>query len=308
MSGINKPFNPITFLKKNRSVKATLLNNATFLDYFFRLEELALNMFEWKNLPDTVDERFLELALFEHGFAIYFNDEELGNLALNCMIGGKLNVYRVPTKRVAYATNGYNKNLNENDSVIIFNNRLRQPSAFTVYLFAERLYEIQRAIDVNVKAQKTPIAILCDEHERLSYENLYKKYDGNEPLIIGAHSLDLNNIKSLNTTSPYVADKLFVLKRQTWNEALTFFGIENSSTEKKERLVTEEVISNMGGVEAQRYIMLNSRRDAADKINKMFGTNIEVNFRQERSPFNITSPTTTTTENNEFVIGGDKIV
>lgn len=302
MQGIKGvPFNPLKYKKNNKRWLTNQINNRTYLDYFERLQEMAINMFEWKNLPDTVSERFLELTLCEYGFAVYFNDEDLGDLALTCMIGGQLDVYRIPIYRRAYSYSGYQRDLNNKDSVLIFNNYLHTPSILTIQLYAMRLYEIERAIEVNVKAQKTPVAILCDETERLSYENLYKDYDGNQPIIMGSKSgLDLGNVKAINTTAPFVADKLNTLKRQIWNEALTFFGIENNNSEKRERLVSDEVISNMGGVEAQRYIMLNARREAAEKINKMFGTNIEVNFRQERSPFNFTTPTTTTT-NDEYM-------
>ena len=104
----------------------------------------------------------------------------------------------------------------------------------------------------------------------------------NEPVIIGnAQGFSLDSVKVLNTASPYVGDKLNILKRQIWNEALTFLGIENVSSDKKERLVSDEVETNLGAVAAQRYTLLNSRREAAEKINKMFGTNIEVNFRAE---------------------------
>lgn len=283
---------------------ANVLNNQTFLDYFYRLQELAINMFEWSNIPDTIDERFLELTLCEYGYAVYFRDEVIGDLALTCTIGTPLNVYRIPTYRRAYANNGYQKELTDKDSVLIFNNFLHTPTIMTILLFARRLYEIERSIDVNVKAQKTPVLMLCDETERLSIKNLYKQYDGNEPIIYGAKNLDLKNITTLNTSAPYVADKLEILKRQIWNEALTFFGIENSNTEKKERLVTDEITSNLGGVEAQRYVMLNSRRQAAKQINKMFGTNIEVNFRQDMSTFNKDMPTTTD-ETPDADIGGE---
>ena len=74
-------------------------------------------------------------------------------------------------------------------------------------------------------------------------------------------------------------NKLQILKHQIWNEALTFCGIENSNADKKERLVSDEVGSNYGNIEAQRNVMLNARRQAVKKINKMFGTNIEVGFR-----------------------------
>lgn len=264
-----------------RNINSDRLNRNTFTDYFNRLFELAINMFKWENLPDTVDERFLELALCEKGYCLYFNDDIMGNLALTCMIGGELDVYRIPTRRIAFAVNGYQAERTNKDSVLIFNNYLHTPTMQTISLYAERLTAIERAIDVNVNAQKTPIAILTDEKQKRTVEEIYRKYEGNAPVIIGAKNLDLDSVKALTTGAPYVADKLNILKRQIWNEALTFFGIENANTEKRERLVSDEITSNLGGVQAQRYVMLNAREQAADKINRMFGTNISVKFRQD---------------------------
>ena len=264
-----------------RNINSDRLNRNTFNDYFNRLFELAINMFKWENLPETVDERFLELALCEKGYCLYFNDDIMGNLALTCMIGGELDVYRIPTRRIAFAVNGYQAERTNKDSVLIFNNYLHTPTMQTISLYAERLTAIERAIDVNVNAQKTPIAILTDEKQKRTVEEIYRKYEGNAPVIIGAKNLDLDSVKALTTGAPYVADKLNILKRQIWNEALTFFGIENANTEKRERLVSDEITSNLGGVQAQRYVMLNAREQAADKINRMFGTNISVKFRQD---------------------------
>ena len=264
--------------KKNRWPSAQI-NNQTYIDYYQRLMEFAINMFEWRNLPPTVDERFLELTLYEKGYCLYFNDEVVGNLALTCTIGGMLDVYRIPTERRAFADNGYNKICTSQDSVLIFNNYLHTPTILTIELFARRLYEIERTIDVNVKAQKTPTLVLASEQQRLTMINLYMQYDGNEPFIFGDKDMEFDGIKCLKTDAPYVADKLQVLKHQIWNEALTFCGIENSNQDKKERLVADEVGSNYGNIEAQRNVMLNARRQAADKINRMFGTNIEVGFR-----------------------------
>lgn len=255
------------------------LNNKTYSDYYNRLMELALNVFEWENLPPSVDERFIELTLYEMGYCLYFNDEIIGNLALTCTIGGQLDVYRIPLLRRAYAVNGYNKMCSAKDSVLIFNNYLHTPTQSTIELFARRLYEIERAIDINVKAQKTPTLILSSEQQRLTMKNLYMQYDGNEPFIFGDKNLDIDGIKSLKTDAPFVADKLETLKHQVWNEALTFCGIENSNQDKKERLVSDEVGSNYGNIEAQRNVMLNARKQAVKKINSMFGTNIDVHFR-----------------------------
>lgn len=295
-------FNPLTMKKPKRSWETMKLNNDTFIDYMTRLQEIAINMFEWSGLPDTVDERFLELTLCEYGYLVYFNDEEIGDLVATAMIGGPLDVYRIPINRRAYAYNGYQKDLTNKDSVLVFNNYLRTPSMLTILLYARRLYEIERTIDVNVKAQKTPVAIICDESQLFTMKQVYEKFDGNEPIIFGAKNLDLKGIQSMKTDAPFVADKLNTLKKQIWNEAMTIFGVENANTEKKERLVSDEVLSSLGTVQAQRYVMLNARRQAAKQINKMFGTQIEVNFRQDFSALNTEMPTTTTMETDaDFV-------
>lgn len=266
---------------KKAKWESALLNNRTYLQYYNRLLELAINMYEWKNLPDTVDERFLELTLFSDGMAVYFRDEILGDLCLQTMIGGNLDVYRIPMERTAYAANGYQVRLDPTNSVIIFNNYTHTNSMLDIEMYARRLYNIERTIDVNVNAQKTPVMVIGSEAQRLTLKNLMMQYDGNEPFIYGDDKLNVNALNVLRLDAPYVADKLNILKRQIWNEALTYLGIENSNTEKKERLITDEITSNLGGVEAQRFCRLNARRKAAEQINAMFGTNITVDFREE---------------------------
>ena len=78
-----------------------------------------------------------------------------------------------------------------------------------------------------------------------------------------------------------MADKIYQLKTQIWNEALTYLGISNLNIQKKERLISDEVTRNQGGTIASRYSRLESRREAVKKINDMFGTNIEVNYRED---------------------------
>lgn len=103
------------------------------------------------------------------------------------------------------------------------NNWERIPTISTIQLFALRLYEAERTCDVNIKAQKTPIMLLCPEKQRLTLRNLYSKYDGNEPFIFGDNTqLDSNALRSVDTKAPFVADKILEYKKEIWNEALTF--------------------------------------------------------------------------------------
>ena len=271
-------------MKRKRDLQfaeSAYMNNRTYLQYYNRLTELAISMFRWENLPETIDPRFLELCLFADGMAVFFEDDVLGYLALQCMIGGQLNVYRIPNERRAYATNGYNKELDGKNSVIIFNNMVHTNSMLDVEMFSKRLYNLDRAIDVNANAQKTPVLIQCDDTQRLTMKNLYKQYEGNEPFIFGTKGLDPNGLKVLQTGAPFVADKLYQLKTQIWNEALTYLGISNINVVKKERLITDEVTRNQGGTIASRYSRLESRREACRMINEMFGLNIWVEYRED---------------------------
>ena len=268
--------------RKNRQFwESGILNNATFRQYYNRLVELSISMFEWKNLPDTVDPRFLELTLFTDGQAVFFEDEVMGYLCLQNILGGQFDVYRIPVDRRAYAVNGYQKRLDNTDSVIIWNNYLHTNSMLDVQMFAKRLYNLDRAIDVNANAQKTPILLLCDESERLSLENIYMQYDGNMPVIKAQKSVNPNAFTVLNTDAPYVADKLYQLKTQIWNEALTYLGISNINITKKERLITDEVTRNQGGTIASRYSRLQARREACKKINEMFGLDVWCDYRED---------------------------
>lgn len=262
--------------------ESMILNNLTYRQYLNRLTELAISMFEWKNLPDTVDARYLELHLFETGCMVYFKDEVIGDLCLDCIVNGRLDVYGNPLLRRAYSGyNNYQKLLKYNNSVIIWNNYLHSNSILDVEMFARRLYNIDRIIDINANAQKTPVLVLGNEKQRLTLLNLYKEYDGNAPFIFGDKNLDINALKALSTNAPYVCDKLYQLKTQIWNEALTYLGISNINIQKKERLITDEVTRNQGGTIASRYSRLETRRQAVEKINEMFGTNIEVNYRED---------------------------
>lgn len=260
---------------------SAMANNYSFMQYYQRLMELSISMFEWRNLPDTVDSRFLELGLFERGSMLFLRDEVLGELALPALLGGQLDVYNTPISREAYASNGYRNRLDTTNSVIIWNNMLREPSFQNIYQYSYRLYEIDRTIDVNVRAQKTPVLIQCTENERLTMQNLYKEYEGNAPVIYGDDSLNPDALKVLKTDAPYLADKLYSLKTNIWNEALTYLGIPNVSEQKRERLVTDEVQRGMGGTLASRFSRLHARQQACEDINRMFNLNIWCEFRQD---------------------------
>lgn len=272
--------------KRNREFwESAYSNDRAYLLYYNRLTELATSMFEWHNLPDSIDARFLELGLYSRGQMVFFNDplpEEnpLGYLCLNVAASGPFNVYHIPTLRRAYAITGANWSLDESNSVIIYNNYLRQPSMFEMEYYARRLWDLDRTIDVNARAQKTPILIRCSENDRLSIINMYKEYDGNAPVIKGDKTLDPSAFSVLNTGAEFTGDRLYELRTKIWNEALERLGI-SSVQHKAERMVQQEAAQAQGGTVASRYSRLKMRQMACDEINRMFGLDIWVEYSQD---------------------------
>jgi hypothetical protein len=268
-------------------------NTTRYQFYYNKLTEIATSLFTWENLPPSVDPRFLELCLFSTGCAVFFKDDVLseaariegkedydkhGYLALRVMANGPFDVYNTPINRVAYASSvGKNQwKLDNTNSVLIWNNRLRLPSAYEAWVYAHRLENIDRDVDVNAAAQKTPVIVTCPESQRLTFKNLMMQYDGNVPIIFGDKDLNLNNIQVLNPGVPYTAAELQDLKREIWNEALAMQGVPNLTISKRERLVTDEIQQATAGTSACRMSKLEARQQAAEQINKMFGLNIKV--------------------------------
>lgn len=252
---------------------AMMLNNQTMIDYLDRLRMLATSLFTWENLDEIAGNgasRFLEQVLYDNGRACFVKDEELGYLALCVNPSDKLNVYRLPTKVMAWSF-GYNKEFDFDDVVYIMNNELQKPTIDSLKLFAYRLYETERTTDINLNAQKTPVLIEGDTKSILTLKNVYMQYSGNIPFVFGNKQFDISNkLNVLKTDAPYIVDKLDVHKHQIFNDALTVLGIENANTDKKERLITDEVESNNQLVTMYLNCFYKTRKKACDEINEKF--------------------------------------
>ena len=247
------------------------VNNLTYADYISRLRLIATSLFTWEGLDDVGgNSRFLEQVLYEDGRACFVKDSEKGYMSLRANPSDKLNIYNLPTEIEAWSI-GYNKKFKLNDIVYIFNNEMMLPTRMTLELMAYRLYETERTIDVNLIAQKTPILIEGDTKTILTLKNVYQQYSGNTPFIFGNKQFDISNkLNVLKTDAPYLVDKLELHKHELWNEALTYLGINNANTDKKERLITNEVDSNNQLITFYLNCFYKTRKKACEEINNKF--------------------------------------
>ena len=107
------------------------------------------------------------------------------------------------------------------------------------------------------------------------------QYAGNIPIIYADKNFNPDDLTVLRTDAPFNAPGLYDLKVKIMNEYLTYLGISNINVQKKERMISDEVMRNMGGTIASRYSRLNARRQACEQINRMFGLNIDCQFRED---------------------------
>ena len=267
---------------------AQKLNDRTYTDYYYRLMLLARSVFKWNNLPNGIDEKWIERYLFTDGRCVFFKDDTKGFMVTKCSDFGMLNAYDEPTEVLPVATNQiFTPKENNENCVIIRNNDDMIPTYPTIELFALKLAELSRTIDINVHAQRTPVIILCSEKQRMTMKNVYNQWNGFEPVIFGDKNLDIETVKTLKTDAPIVFPQLQVQKHAVWNECMTFLGIGNANQEKRERLVAGEVTANNEQIQLSANIMLKARERACEQINELFGTNISVEIRNlDASEFN----------------------
>ena len=277
-----------------------IVNDATYIDYLNRFKRIALSMFEWVNLPNSMDARYLELCLYYNGQASLLHDKKYGFINTKCAGSGYVNIYGLPDKFncFSYGFNsmrelytGLNPLLNDEEKeakkneecILVMNNFDRTPTAGSMELFAWRLYLAQRTCDVNISGQRFPVMIVGDEKQRLMLENLYNQYNGNQPFIFGnKNQLNDDMLKAIKTDSPYVADKITEYKKEIWNEALTYLGINNISVQKKERLTENESNENNELVNLNLQSMLAPRLEACRQFNEKYGltgTDKEISVR-----------------------------
>lgn len=256
------------------------VNDTNFNRLFNLFTNLALNRFKWDNLPQGLESRHIENALFRYGQAGFVDDNELGLICLPASPRG-LNVYGDPTA-ILLTGNGFSKEYKINDIVRILSNDVAYPTIIHINYYADKIARVDKAIDMNISHQKTPYILKTTKQNELSMKNLIQRIERDDPAIFVDEKLSVGNDSGLildSTLVPFVADKLQEHKNNLVNELLTILGLNNNAGNnlKKERLIVDEVNANNQEIEMYLDTDFKNREKACEEINKKYNLNITVN-------------------------------
>lgn len=283
---IPNPFGKSKKLEKN---KAQIRNQIAQSIYYRRFTLVALNNFEWINLPKTIKPRYIERALFYNGSCVFGKSEKFGYITLPCAMNGDLNLYYEPTDWSVIG-NDYNEPFNVNNSVLMRNNQFCIPSEEDVMYYALKVADIERTIDTNLAHHKIPWMFRGTSKQILTLKSIFNKMEDNEPVVFMDDSIDPNSFSVHELNTPFIIADLEDHKRKVISEFYELYGYSTTQTEKSERLtMTESQVrvefSDSGYVGA----MFEYRKQACDEINRMFDfsgdkkIDVKINRYREKS-------------------------
>lgn len=263
-------------------------NDIEFQNMFYNLINILMYSFSIEGLPDSCNERFFKLNLIFNGYAALIKDPDLGYLSLGVrptVNSSQLNIYGEFPDVMAFGWNGFNKQYTnymygtdntDAEAVICRDNDMMYPMINIIWMYAKRLTDTMRTLDITARKLKTPYFITCDEAQKSSIKKILEDVDFNQDSIIANRSTMPNEFNVLQTgVQPESVRVLWEHYSNLESEIRTFLGINSAANlDKKERLVVDEAEANDILTDINIQYRLKSYQQFCDTVNNLWGLNI----------------------------------
>lgn len=265
---------------KSKIINSQISNWKTYVMYRTQMMTLAKNVFEFKNLPESIDVAYMNQKLLVNGAVAFFKDDVTNELMCLPFSSETMipDVYGRPQKIQVQGENGFHRWLNRKEFVIMYDNNSMLPIYLDICQYAQRIALCVRTQDVNIKQQRTPRLWKVPQDKEKSIKNAIDDIDAFADQVATYDSTKLEDIEAVLAPAPYVSDKIDDHLDKIWSEFFRLIGVANIQEHKKERVIIDEMLASQGGTIASRYARFEPRKRAIEKINRLFGENIEVSY------------------------------
>lgn len=241
--------------KQLKAIEGNTLRRAWFEHFYYKYANLFMSSYRCDDIDEQEQDYILENFWLGSGVAAFNLVAQDKKTPLTSAIGfqqfveQQWNLYNYPIKcRLLNPRNSPNvpsRDMIVNKDVVLgWSNKAH----ISVYKMIEpliyELVDIKMTENTNLKLQKLPFLVPIDESDAERKKDIINNIL-NDDIAVFANTTDINSIKVLPTTTPYINDKLNMYEVSVENQILTILGIDNiGNVEKKERLVTDEANSN----------------------------------------------------------------
>lgn len=292
-------------------------NNIEFQNMFYNLLNILMYSFSIEGLPESCNERFFKLNLIFNGYAALIKDPDLGYLSLGVrptMNSSELNIYGEFPDVFAFGWNGFNKQYTnymygtdntDAEAVICRDNDMMYPMINIVFMYAKRLTDTMRTLDITARKLKTPYFITCDEAQKSSIKKILEDVDFNQDSIIANRSTMPNEFNVLQTgVQPESVRVLWEHYSNLESEIRTFLGINSAANlDKKERLVVDEAEANDILTDINIKYRLKNYETFCDTVNNMWG--LDIKFVSNIEAVEKAAEVSNSITQHEYIDGGD---
>lgn len=256
--------------------------------WYIKLAEKVINIFKWYGLPFEQHEMEIRLQLYGNGHAGVVRPSNLGREIV--VSGSGTGVTEYPDKYIDYTwacpvAFGMSK-IGENIAVI-YNNSLHTPTRLIVQRYAHLLAHAELSLQaILINSRSTGILAAADEKQRDDITAFYNALEDGRTLAIVDNSslsglLNSEGLRAISTAYPsstHILD-FWQARENLYKEFLTEIGI-SKSTDKRERLITDEIKQDKPLYKYSLDDMLQCRKRGADDINNIFGLSVSVEINE----------------------------
>lgn len=243
--------------------------------------------FEFGGIPETWDYDYMLENLFMYGY-LAITDTSIGVIPLRCGITG-INVFDHPTTAIFAnpVLGNFERNLYGNnpstDCALVKLQYDFMGAMPIINRYAALLALCDNSISVNLRNSKVAfIGFVSSKQQAATVEKMYSDIDRGKPAVyvkrgdgITSEDIYYNHVKET-----YIANDVQLLKQSIKNDFLTEVGLNNANTDKRERLIVDEVNANNDEVQANVQHWLDNIREGLRRANSLFGLDLSVKLRK----------------------------